>query len=127
MPQEKELKKNIFRAILNLSCPKCNQDKALFKNLLEINDHCPNCHFDLKNHDVGDGAVFVVIFFMSFISVLFALLFEIYFEPSFLVHLLTWPIFIIFFSVFLLRYIKSYFVFLTYHHKRFDHKGNGQS
>ena len=91
---------------------------SLFAGLLTIRDVCPHCGLDLRGHDTGDGALFFVMTFFCFTTVLGALALEFTVEPPTWVHVLVWSVYTIGGSMVLLRPIKALMVGYQYRFRR---------
>jgi uncharacterized protein (DUF983 family) len=77
----------------------------------------PRC-FDLRAHDVGDGAAVFVILILGFVIVGLALLLEAKAEPPLWVHALIWPVVIFGGTIAMLRPLKATLIALQYRHRR---------
>jgi uncharacterized protein (DUF983 family) len=62
----------------------------LFQGVLTMRDRCPVCGLDLRGSDVGDGAVFVVMFVLCIVVVALAFWVEFTFNPPLWVHIILW-------------------------------------
>ena len=108
---------------LHRKCPVCKQG-AIFDSWLNFTpkEHCENCGARLKAQDVGDGAIVVLIFLLSFTIVPAAIVWEIASEPSLVLQLIVWTC-VSLFTIFLLTPIlKAYIMMLQYRHRRNDWK-----
>ncbi len=94
-------------------CPGCSNSR-LFDGLLRVIDQCPKCGLKLSTYEKGDGPIVFVVLIMGAFSVSLMAWIEFTYSPSIIVHLIILPIFIIFGSLALLRYIKALFIYIEY-------------
>ena len=98
-------------------CPPGGQGR-LFEGILTVRERCESCGFDLRAHDVGDGAAVFVILILGFVVVGLALLLEVKAEPPLWVHAVIWPFVIFGGAIALLRPLKATLIALQYRHRR---------
>lgn len=106
-----------FQAGLLCRCPRCGQGR-LFDGILTVRERCESCGFDLRAHDVGDGAAVFVILILGFLVVALALIVEAKFEPPLWVHAAIWPVVIFGGTIGMLRPLKATLIALQYQHRR---------
>lgn len=118
---------SIWKAGLHGLCPRCGTGK-IFRNPLEFREACPECGFDLKAHDNGDGPTFFVIVIVGFLVTGMAGWVEFAYEPPFWVHALLWCPLIFILSIGLLRVFKAMLLASQYKHKLLGNdKGSGEN
>ena len=105
-----------FQAGLLCRCPRCGQGR-LFDGILTVRERCESCGFDLRAHDVGDGAAVFVILILGFLVVGLALLLEAKAEPPLWVHAVIWPVVIFGGTIAMLRPLKATLIALQYRHR----------
>jgi len=110
-----------MRRMHSLRCPRCSSSR-LFDGLLSVIDRCPKCDLDLSTYEQGDGPIAFVVLIMGALSVSLMVWIEFTYSPSIIVHLIILPIFIVFGSLALLRYIKALFISLEYKNRREDYE-----
>ena len=88
----------------------------LYSSGLTVNNSCKDCQLDLLNHDCGDGPSVFAIFILGFSIIPLAIFIEFNFQPPYLFHILLWPLIILFSSIFIIKKIKSFFIFKKYQH-----------
>lgn len=101
---------------LRLRCPACWNGK-LYSGFLKVQESCSHCSLPLKEHDAADGPAYVVMSVMSIKVVVLALILEFTMNPPVWLHIITWIPFTIIGSLILLRFTKSLFIAIQYHHK----------
>lgn len=106
-----------FQAGLLCRCPRCGQGR-LFDGILTVRERCESCGFELRTHDVGDGAAVFVILILGFVVVGLALLVEAKAEPPLWVHAMIWPFVIFGGAIAMLRPLKATLIALQYRHRR---------
>lgn len=106
-----------FQAGLRCRCPRCGQGR-LFEGILAVREHCADCGFALRAHDVGDGAAVFVILILGFLVVGLALLVEAKIEPPLWVHAVIWPFIVFGGAIVMLRPLKATLIALQFHHRR---------
>ena len=106
-----------FQAGLLCRCPRCGET-SLFDGILTVRERCESCGFDLRAHDVGDGAAVFVILILGFLVVGLALLLEAKAEPPLWVHAVIWPVVIFGGTIAMLRPLKATLIALQYRHRR---------
>ncbi len=106
----------VIKRGLSLSCPACGKGK-LYNGFLTVADDCAHCGLHLKEHDAADGPAYVVMSFMSVAVLVLALLFEFTMNPPVWLHVIIWIPFTVLGSLILLRFTKSLFIAIQYHHK----------
>jgi len=106
-----------FQAGLLCRCPRCGRGR-LFEGVLRVRERCAVCGFDLRAHDVGDGAAVFVILILGFIVVGLALLVEARFEPPLWLHAVIWPVVIFGGAILMLRPLKATLIALQFQHRR---------
>ena len=106
-----------FQAGFLCRCPRCGQGR-LFDGILTVRERCESCGFDLRAHDVGDGAAVFVILILGFLVVGLALVLEAKVEPPLWVHAAIWPIVIFGGAIAMLRPLKATLIALQFHHRR---------
>lgn len=106
----------VIKRGLRLRCPACGKGK-LYSGFLQVADSCSHCGLELKKHDAADGPAYVVMSLMSIKVVVLALILEFTAEPPVWLHILIWVPFTILGSLILLRFTKSLFIAIQYHHK----------
>lgn len=116
-------KDKIMRAAVYGRCPQC-LESSIFTRFVDIKDKCDNCGFDLKKHDIGDGAVFFATLFVGAQVAFLAYLLDSYKELSFYSHILIWTPTIIFGVVLTLRLFKSFLLSLQYYFRKSDFDKN---
>lgn len=103
---------NVHVALRGL-CPRCREG-GIFRNPLEYKESCPVCHFDLKQHDNGDGPAFFVIIIVGFLVTALAGWVEYSYQPPFWLHAVVWGPLILLTSVILLRFFKGWMLAAQY-------------
>lgn len=106
---------SLSNTVLSSKCPSCGQGN-LYKKGLQVNDNCNKCNLLLKNHDCGDGPAVFGIFILGFIIIPLAIYIDFNFNPPYLFHIIVWPFIVLFSTFFLLRKIKSYFIYKKFIH-----------
>jgi uncharacterized protein (DUF983 family) len=106
-----------FWAGLMCRCPRCGQGR-LYDGLLTVRERCAECGFQMRAHDVGDGAAVFVILILGFVVVGLALLVEAKAEQPLWVHAVIWPFVIFGGAILMLRPLKSTLLALQYRHRR---------
>lgn len=94
-------------------CPRCGKG-AIFKHLLTMHTHCPECALHFAAREQGDGPAFIGIVLMGALATIGAVVTEIYFEPPFWVHGAIWLPFIVIGSLVTLRVAKSWMMGMQY-------------
>jgi uncharacterized protein (DUF983 family) len=97
-------------------CPRCAR-ASIFKKLIVVRDACPSCDLPLKEFDLGDGAIVLVILFGG--GLVTALGFWAQFNlglPDWLLLLLFLP-FAACVCIGLLRPFKATLLAMIYHHQ----------
>jgi len=89
----------------------------LFRNLLEVRDHCESCGLDLRAHDAGDGAMVGVVLVLGAIVVALAFWVEFHFAPPLWVHAILWPVVTVPLAVAMMRPAKAALVALQFRHR----------
>jgi uncharacterized protein (DUF983 family) len=97
-------------------CPRCGKG-PLFKNVLEMRDHCRNCGMSYRFIDTGDGPAVFAIFILGFLVLGLALYVEFTYEPSVWVHMLLWGVVTPLLALALLRFLKAGLIALQYKHQ----------
>ncbi len=97
-------------------CPSCGK-KLIFQSLLNLKKKC-KCGLNLSNYDIGDAPSFFAMFFLNIFIVLSAILFEIKFSPPLILHIIIWTPLIIILSIFLIKYLKIFFLALNFKYRR---------
>ena len=80
---------SLLYVALACRCPRCGRGR-LFRNLLEVRDHCEVCDLDLRGNDAGDGPAVFVILGLGAIVMMLVFWVEFRFEPPWWVHVLIW-------------------------------------
>jgi uncharacterized protein (DUF983 family) len=106
---------SLFNTIINSKCPQCGKG-SLYSTGLNVNDKCSDCGLNLMNHDCGDGPAVFSIFILGFSIIPLAILIDFSYSPPYLFHIIIWPLIILFSSVYLIKKIKSFFIFKKYQH-----------
>jgi uncharacterized protein (DUF983 family) len=88
----------------------------LYSSGLTVNNSCKDCQLDLLNHDCGDGPSVFAIFILGFSIIPLAMFIEVNFHPPYLFHIILWPLIILSSSIFIIKKIKSFFIFKKYQH-----------
>jgi len=78
------------------------------------NNFVSNFNMDFTDFDVGDAPSFFSIFTIGFLIPILAILVEIYFKPSFLIHMFLWVPATLLFCFFTLTYVRSWFIHWEY-------------
>ena len=81
-----------------------------------MNNACDFCMLDLINHDCGDGPSVFAIFFLGFSIIPLAIFIEFNYHPPYLFHIIIWPLVILSSSIYIIKIIKSFFIFKKYIH-----------
>lgn len=116
MPQQSHAHVSPLKAGLLARCPRCGEGR-LFKNGLELKDHCEPCGLDFKFIDTGDGPAVFAIMILGFLVLGMALYVEFSFEPAVWVHVVLWGVVTPLLALFLLRFLKAILIVLQYVHK----------
>jgi uncharacterized protein (DUF983 family) len=106
----------VIKLALRLRCPACGKGK-IYNGFLRVADNCSHCNLALKEHDAADGPAYVVMSLMSIKVVVLALILEFTVEPPAWLHVIIWIPFTILGSLIMLRFTKSLFIAIQYHHK----------
>jgi len=112
---------NLFADILfalKKRCPVCKRG-ALFQPFsLVVVKECKSCGAKLGNHDVGDGAAVLLIFFLGFMLVPLSWANELIFAPPLWVHVIICGVLGLGLIALILPAIKAYVIMLEYRHRR---------
>ncbi len=103
-------------AALRGRCPRCGQG-ALFRQVLNLRDHCTACGLDYKFIDTGDGPAVFVIFILGFLMMGSALWLEFTYAPPVWVHVVAWGLLTPLVALGLLRFIKGWLIGQQFKHK----------
>jgi len=106
---------SLSNTVFSNKCPNCGIGN-LYKKGLQVNDNCESCDLLLKDHDCGDGPAVFGIFILGFIIIPLAIVIDVKFSPPYLFHIIVWPFIVLFSTFFLLRKIKSYFIYKKFIH-----------
>ena len=107
---------SVLRVALTCCCPRCGRGR-LFRNLLEVRDHCEVCGLNLSQHDAGDGPSVAVILVLGAFIVGMAFWVEFRFSPPLWVHAVLWPVVTIPLAILMMRALKAALVALQYRHR----------
>jgi uncharacterized protein (DUF983 family) len=107
---------SLLHVALACRCPRCGKGR-LFRNLLDVRDHCEVCGLDLRAHDAGDGAAVGVILVLGAIVVGLAFWVEFRFSPPFWLHAVLWPVVTIPLAVLMMRPAKAALVAVQFRHR----------
>lgn len=105
----------VIKRGLRLRCPACGKGK-IYSGFLDVSESCSHCNLALKEHDAGDGPAYVVMSLMSVKIMVLALILEFTAEPPVWLHIIIWLPVTILGSLILLRFTKSLFIAMQYHH-----------
>jgi uncharacterized protein (DUF983 family) len=106
-----------LRGGLAARCPRCGEG-ALFRGFLTVRPRCGVCGLNLGAHDVGDGAVSIIILIVGFFTVGGVLIVEVAYEPPAWVHLVIWLPFALAAVLVLMRPVKATMIGLQYRYRR---------
>ena len=101
-------------------CPVCRKAPLFRKHTLSVVPECAECHAPLGQHDVGDGAAVLLIYFLGFLLVPSAWIFERAFSPPLWVHPVLWGTVALGLILLILPTIKAYVILLEYRHRPGD-------
>jgi uncharacterized protein (DUF983 family) len=104
---------------LACACPRCGRGR-LYQGFLTVTESCGVCGADLRKADSGDGPAIFLMLFIGAVVVPMAFFFEFEFTPPLWLHLLIWPVVILFLTLALLRPLKAYMIALQFRHKASD-------
>ncbi len=96
-------------------CPACNKGE-LFNGLLDLNETCDVCGFDMRAADPGDGPAVFVILILGALVVVGMLILEFKIGVPVWVHFVLWPIVVIGGSIWMLRVLKGWIFAMQYRH-----------
>ena len=111
-----ETSASLLRVALACRCPRCGRGE-LFRNLLDVRDHCEICGLDLRAHDAGDGAVVGVILLLGAVVVTLAFWVEFHFSPPLWLHAILWPVVTVPLAILMMRPAKAALVALQFRHR----------
>jgi len=97
-------------------CPNCARGR-LFSGFLKVAERCPECRFDLRSVDSGDGPTVFITMIAGFVVVFAALFTELAYSPPVWVHLLLWLPLAALLSIGLLRPLKGLMIALQFHNR----------
>jgi uncharacterized protein (DUF983 family) len=106
-----------LRAGFAVRCPRCGRGR-LFRGFLTLRSDCEVCGLNLEAHDVGDGAVSIIILIVGFFAVGGLLIMEVAYEPPAWVHLVIWLPFALAAVLALMRPVKATMIGLQYKYRR---------
>lgn len=110
-----------YLAGLKRACPKCGT-APLFQNILEVNQQCGGCGFDLSAADPGDGAqVFVILILGAVSAVVGFVLYGILGMPLWALVIILGGM-VMAGSIWLLRVFKATLIALQFHHDAHEGK-----
>ena len=96
----------------------------MFDGYLRIAERCPACGLGFGGHDVGDGAIVLVVFILGFAVVGAALAVELLYQPPLWLHMVLWAPTILGGSLALLRPAKGIMVALQYRFRSTEEPGD---
>jgi uncharacterized protein (DUF983 family) len=99
------------------SCPKCYKGK-LFTSFLLFASECSKCGLNYSKTHIGDGAIYIVLFFTCIFSTILAIVFDYKFELNIFVNLGLSLLILTITSLFLLKIAKAIIFRLEYYHSR---------
>jgi uncharacterized protein (DUF983 family) len=70
-------------------CPSCGHS-GIFRQVIKVRDHCPNCNIDLNQFETADGPAFFAITIVGILVGIGAGLVEIIYQPPIWVHFALW-------------------------------------
>lgn len=99
-------------------CPVCREGQ-LFSSWFSFEPHeyCASCRTYLKDQDVGDGAVVLLIFILGFTLIPAALVWEFHSSPPIWLQALVWGTVGMVCTFVLTPVIKTYIMLLQYRHR----------
>ena len=106
----------VWRAALICRCPRCGRGR-LYRNLLQVRDHCDACGLDLRANDTGDGAAALVTLVLGALIVVLAVWVEVRFSPPLWVHAVVWPVVTLPLAVLMIRSVKAALVAQQYRYR----------
>jgi len=100
-------------------CPACKKG-SIFNSWFDFTpkEKCANCGVRLKDQDVGDGAVVMLIFLLGFTVIPGALIWEFASAPSIWLQGIVWSIVSVLTIFGLTPIIKSYILVLQFRHRK---------
>ena len=107
---------NPILAGLSCRCPNCGKG-ALFGGFLKLNARCPDCDFDLKSADSGDGPAVFVILICGGLACFGLLMTEITWQPPIWLELAIWLPAAVILCLGALRPFKGVLVAMQFHNK----------
>ncbi|MGM0423164.1 MAG: DUF983 domain-containing protein [Pseudomonadota bacterium] len=112
-----------FLFALKCKCPVC-ETGDLFESRWSFvpKEHCDHCGTHLRDQDVGDGAIVLLIFVLGFTLVPAALIWEVVSAPPVWLQGLVWTAVGMATIFWLTPAIKAYIMLLQYRHRKADWK-----
>ncbi|MDX2073388.1 MAG: DUF983 domain-containing protein [Alphaproteobacteria bacterium] len=104
---------SLERVAFRARCPACGRGK-IFRGLLSMVTHCPQCGLRIAAREQGDGPAFFGIVVVGALVTVAAAVVEILYEPPYWVHILLWPVAIALGSVVCLRFAKAAMLGIQY-------------
>lgn len=109
---ERNTWQSMWRGFLQ-RCPSCGIGKSN-NGFLKVADTCANCGEALHHHKADDAPAYFTILIVGHIVVPLLLWSEVNYKPSYLFHMITWPMLTIVLSTLLLPRIKGALVGLQW-------------